>query len=75
VFTEKDKTYIWIRVNNIYLVSVAKWYPNVSMVMSFLFKIRDVFVSYYKELEDECLRDNFVITYEVFDEMMDCGYT
>lgn len=74
VFTEKDITYIWIRVNNIYMVSVAKGNPNVAMVLTFLYKIRDVFVSYFKELEDESLRDNFVITYELLDEMMDHGY-
>lgn len=74
VFTEKDITYIWIRVNNIYMVSVAKGNPNVAMVLTFLYKIRDVFVSYFKELEDESLRDNFVITYELLDEMMDNGY-
>jgi len=33
-----------------------------------------VFISYFKELEDESLRDNFVITYELLDEMMDHGY-
>ena len=74
VFTEKDITYIWIKVNNIYMVSVAKGNPNVAMVLTFLFKIRDVFTTYFKELEDESLRDNFVITYELLDEMMDHGY-
>ena len=74
VFTEKDVTYVWIRVNNIYMVSVQKGNPNVAMVLTFLYKIRDVFKSYFKELEDESLRDNFVITYELLDEMMDNGY-
>jgi len=31
-------------------------------------------VAVVKELEDESLRDNFVITYELLDEMMDNGY-
>ena len=74
VFTDKDITYIWIKVNNIYMVSVAKGNPNVAMVLTFLYKIRDCFISYFKELEDESLRDNFVITYELLDEMMDHGY-
>lgn len=65
---------MWIKVNNIYMVSVAKGNPNVAMVMSFLYKIRDCFISYFKDLEDESLRDNFVITYELLDEMMDHGY-
>jgi AP-1 complex subunit mu len=74
VFTEKDITYMWIRVNNIYIVAVAKGNPNVAMVFTYLYRIQDVFTEYFKELEDESLRDNFVITYELLDEMMDHGY-
>ncbi len=74
VFTEKDITYMWIRVNNIYMVAVAKGNPNVALVLTFLFKMKDVLQEYFKELEDESLRDNFVITYELLDEMMDHGY-
>jgi AP-1 complex subunit mu len=74
VFTEKDITYMWIRVNNIYIVAVAKGNPNVALVFTFLYKMKDVLSEYFKELEDESLRDNFVITYELLDEMMDHGY-
>ena len=74
VLTDKDVTFIWIRVNNIYMVAVAKGNPNVALVLTFLYKMKNVFESYFKELEDESLRDNFVITYELLDEMMDFGY-
>jgi hypothetical protein len=39
VFTEKDITYMWIRVNNIYIVAVAKGNPHVAMVFAYLYKI------------------------------------
>ena len=29
---------------------------------------------YFRELEEESIRDNFVIIYELLDEMMDFGY-
>jgi len=32
-----------------------------------------VFVEYFKELEEESIRDNFVCIYELLDEMMDNG--
>ena len=38
------------------------------------FFARQVFKDYFKELEEESIRDNFVITYELMDEMMDFGY-
>lgn len=33
-----------------------------------------VFSEYFKELEEESIRDNFVIVYELLDELMDFGY-
>ena len=35
---------------------------------------KQVLVEYFKELEEESIRDNFVIVYELLDEMMDFGY-
>ena len=39
-----------------------------------LFIPLQVFKEYFKELEEESIRDNFVICYELFDELMDFGY-
>jgi len=36
--------------------------------------MKEVLTAYFGELEDESLRDNFVVTYELLDEMMDNGY-
>lgn len=33
-----------------------------------------VFCEYFKELEEESIRDNFVIVYELLDELMDFGF-
>ena len=33
-----------------------------------------VFQEYFKELEEESIRDNFVLIYELLDELMDFGY-
>ena len=33
-----------------------------------------VLVEYFKELEEESIRDNFVLIYELLDEIMDFGY-
>ncbi len=34
----------------------------------------EVFTEYFKELEEESIRDNFVLIYELMDEMIDFGY-
>uniref|UniRef100_A0A4W3GH77 AP complex mu/sigma subunit domain-containing protein n=1 Tax=Callorhinchus milii TaxID=7868 RepID=A0A4W3GH77_CALMI len=47
---------------------------NASLVYTFLYKIVQVFTEYFKELEEESIRDNFVIIYELLDELMDFGF-
>ena len=44
------------------------------MILYFLHKLVDVLGEYFDGLEDESIRDNFVVTYELLDEMMDNGY-
>ncbi len=38
------------------------------------FGCAQVMEEYFGELEEESIRDNFVITYELLDEVMDFGY-
>jgi hypothetical protein len=66
--------YLYIRHNNLYLVALTKRNTNAAEILLFLHKIVEVFTEYFKELEEESIRDNFVIIYELLDEMMDFGY-
>ncbi|XP_035280127.1 AP-1 complex subunit mu-1-like isoform X2 [Anguilla rostrata] len=66
--------FMWIKHNNLYLVATSKKNACVSLVFSFLYKMIQVFSEYFKELEEESIRDNFVIIYELMDELMDFGY-
>jgi len=36
--------------------------------------ILQVMIEYFKELEEESIRDNFVVIYELLDELLDFGY-
>jgi AP-1 complex subunit mu len=56
------------------LLAVTKRNSNAAMVYAFLFKLIDVLQNYFNELEEESVRDNFVVIYELLDEMMDNGY-
>ena len=47
---------------------------NAMAVLNFLYMLIDVFNDYFTELCEESIRDNFVIIYELLDEMMDFGY-
>ena len=47
---------------------------NCAEVLLYLHRLVQVLIEYFKELEEESIRDNFVIIYELMDEMMDFGY-
>ncbi|GAQ82897.1 adaptor complexes medium subunit family domain containing protein [Klebsormidium nitens] len=67
-------TYMYIQHNNLYLMAVSRQNANAASLLLFLHRIVDVFKHYFEELEEESLRDNFVVVYELLDEMMDYGY-
>ncbi|XP_077326361.1 AP-1 complex subunit mu-2 [Lithobates pipiens] len=66
--------FLWIKHSNLYLVALTNKNANASLVYSFLYKMVEVFTEYFKELEEESIRDNFVIVYELLDEIMDFGF-
>ncbi|NXQ60061.1 AP1M2 protein, partial [Anthoscopus minutus] len=74
VLTYGHVHFLWIKHANLYLVATTKKNGNASLVFSFLYKVVQVFCEYFKELEEESIRDNFVIVYELLDELMDFGF-
>ncbi len=73
-FTIDNVHYIWIKHQNIYLVAVGKRNINVALTFSFLYKLRNILVDYFNILEEETVKDNFVLIYELLDEVIDHGY-
>jgi AP-1 complex subunit mu len=74
VWNDDNVTYVFIKHNNLYLMALTKKNSNVMAIFSFLYRMVTVFEDYFKELEEESIRDNFVIIYELLDEVMDFGY-
>uniref|UniRef100_A0A8C1G2D5 Adaptor related protein complex 1 subunit mu 3 n=1 Tax=Cyprinus carpio TaxID=7962 RepID=A0A8C1G2D5_CYPCA len=66
--------FLWIKHSNLYLVAITKKNTNAALVYSFLYKLVEVFTEYFKTLEEESIRDNFVTVYELMDEVMDYGF-
>lgn len=56
------------------VLAITRKNTNAASIMLYLHKLTEVFTEYFKELEEESIRDNFVIVYELLDEMMDFGY-
>ncbi|EAS03891.2 clathrin adapter protein AP-1, mu subunit (macronuclear) [Tetrahymena thermophila SB210] len=71
---EFGNTYIYRNHNNLTFLIITRRNTNVMMVFAFLYQFIEVLVHYFKELEEESVRDNFVVIYELLDEVLDNGY-
>ena len=65
--------YIFINHNNLYICALTRKNENIMTIIIFLSKLVEVMTQYFKSLEEESIKDNFVIIYELLDEMMDFG--
>jgi len=70
----QDCTYAFIKHSNLYVVATTKKNSNIAMIFVLLHKICTVMEEYFKDVEEESIRDNFVIVYELMDELVDFGY-
>jgi len=67
-------TYVYVQVSNLYFLAVTKQNANAAALVSFLHALIKVLTHYFTTLEEESIRDNFVIIYELLDEVCDNGY-
>ena len=74
VFEANGVSYVYIKHTNVYLVAVTQRNSNAALLLTLLYHFVGVFKEYLRELEEESIRDNFVIVYELLDEMVDFGY-
>jgi len=47
---------------------------NIVLILMYLYRLAGVFKNYFGQLEEESIRDNFVVIYELMDETCDHGY-
>ena len=74
VFESDGHTFVWIRHNNIYMICVSRINCLPALLTSFMQKAIQVFEGYFKNVNEESVRDNFCMIYELLDEMADFGY-
>ncbi|CAG0904270.1 unnamed protein product, partial [Darwinula stevensoni] len=59
---------------NIWLAAVTKQNVNAGMVFEFLYKMVDLMQAYFGKVTEENVKNNFVLIYELLDELLDYGY-
>jgi AP-1 complex subunit mu len=69
VIYDDGVTYVYLLHSNVYLLAVTRDNVNAASVVVFLHRLVDVFKHYFDGLEEESVRDNFVVVYELLDEV------
>jgi len=68
-------SFMYIRVGGIYVVAVSRQNVDASMVFEVLYRVVEIFRSYFDgNFDEDAIRNHFVLTYELLDEILDFGY-
>lgn len=60
VIEEDGVSFLYVKHNALYFLAVTNRNSNAAMVLLFLHKMIEVFNEYFKELEEESIRDNLL---------------
>ncbi|KAF2151347.1 clathrin adaptor, mu subunit [Myriangium duriaei CBS 260.36] len=63
-----------IKHENIFLVAVTKGNANAALIFEFLYRLASLGKSYFGKFDEEAVKNNFVLIYELLDEILDFGY-
>lgn len=74
VLTLGSTTFSHVRHENIYLVAITRSNANAALVFEFLYRFRGLGTSYFGKFDEEAVKNNSVLIYELLDEVLDFGY-
>ncbi|XP_071476342.1 AP-2 complex subunit mu [Diadema setosum] len=67
-------SFFHIKRGNVWVAAVTKQNVNAPMVFEFLAKLMEVMTSYFGKVTEDNIKNNFVLIYELLDEILDYGY-
>ena len=73
VFRVGDVTYVWVKKSGLMFACNSRFNCSPSMTLELLNRVVKVFKDYCGVLNEESIRKNFVLVYELLDEMVDFG--
>eukprot|EP00164_Ancoracysta_twista_P000575 GFYU01000760.1.p1 GENE.GFYU01000760.1~~GFYU01000760.1.p1 ORF type:complete len:469 (-),score=128.21 GFYU01000760.1:72-1478(-) len=69
-----ESSFMHIRHNNMFVVAITNINCNAMSVFQYLHTLVSIFKAYFGRFDEEAIRNNFVIMYELLDETVDFGY-
>ncbi|KAA1069737.1 hypothetical protein PGT21_032430 [Puccinia graminis f. sp. tritici] len=74
IITLGSTSFFHVRHQNLYLTAVTKTNANAAIVFELLYRIINIAKSYFGKVDEEAIKNNFVMIYELLDEILDFGY-
>ncbi|KAJ8092756.1 clathrin associated protein complex medium subunit [Marasmius tenuissimus] len=74
IITLGSTSFFHVRINNLYVVAVTKNNANAALVFEFCYRFINISKSYFGKIDEESIKNNFVLIYELIDEINDFGY-
>ncbi|RPD66544.1 clathrin adaptor mu subunit [Lentinus tigrinus ALCF2SS1-6] len=74
IITLGSTSFFHVRINNLYIVAVTKCNANAALVFEFCYRFISIAKSYFGKVDEEAVKNNFVLIYELIDEIIDFGY-
>ncbi|KAH8930093.1 clathrin adaptor, mu subunit [Atractiella rhizophila] len=74
ILTVGSTTFFHVRHQNVFLCCVTKANVNAALVFEFCYRIIQIGRSYFGKFDEESIKNNFVLIYELLDEILDFGY-
>lgn len=73
---QMDKcSFLFVKEGDLFLCAVTRQNANPALVFQFLYQMTTVLKAYFgAKLDEDMLKNNFVLIFELLDEMMDHGY-
>ncbi|KAI8821627.1 adaptor complex AP-3 domain-containing protein [Fimicolochytrium jonesii] len=74
ITTLGSMSFFHVRHENIYLVGVTKINANAALIFEFLYKVVNLGRSYFGKFDEDAVKSNFTLIYELLDEICDFGF-
>ncbi|KAF0461076.1 clathrin adaptor mu subunit [Gigaspora margarita] len=74
IVTLGSTSFFHVRHENLFIVAVTKCNANAALVFEFCYRLVNIGKAYFGKLDEEAVKNNFVLVYELLDEVLDFGY-
>ncbi|KAM0792206.1 hypothetical protein ACM66B_004902 [Microbotryomycetes sp. NB124-2] len=74
MITLGNTTFFHVRHGGLWLVSVCKTNANAALVYEFAYRFINLGRAYFGKLDEDSIKNNFTLIYELLDEILDFGY-